>query len=362
MRRLAARSLRVVLCAVIVAVVAWSLAAIWIDGPKNRWLAAALCAVVAAGSLLPLVMVRPWWWGNAAAVVPFAIVLAWWLSIAPSNTRNWQPDVAQLPSAGIDGNLVTIRNVRNFAYPSPTAVSERWETRTYDLDQVEGFDMFLSSWGARGIAHTISSWEFSDGQHLAISIETRKQVGEEYSALLGFFRQYELYYVVADERDVIGVRAGPRQEDVHLYRIRGSPALARAMLLDYLAVGQPARARAPVVQRADPQLHDDHPSSRPANRRRESLRLAHPGQRLHRRAGLQARSDQHEHPVSGAAAAQRHHGARQGRRRSAGFLRAHPRRSARPSRRIIPLRYSRLCRGVPHLRPVCLAYVDAQRE
>jgi hypothetical protein len=240
---LAARSLRVVLCAVIVAVVAWSLAAIWIDGPKNHWLAAALCVVVAAGSLLPLIMVRPWWGGNAAAVVPFAIVLAWWLSIAPSNTRNWQPDVAQLPSAGIEGNRVTIRNVRNFSYPSPTAVGERWETRTYNLDQVEGFDMFLSSWGARGIAHTISSWEFSGGQHLAISIETRKQVGEEYSALLGFFRQYELYYVVADERDVIGVRAGPRHEDVHLYRIRGSPALARAMLLDYLqSVNRLARA------------------------------------------------------------------------------------------------------------------------
>ena len=243
MRRLAAGSLRVVLCTVIVAVVAWSLAAIWIDGPKNRPLAAALCVVVAVGSLLPLIIVRPWWWGSAAAVAPFAIVLAWWLSIAPSNTGNWQPDVARLASAEIDGHLVTIHNVRDFAYPSPTAVVERWEKRTYDLDQVEGFDMFLSSWGARGIAHTISSWEFSDGRHLAISIETRKQVGQDYSALLGFFRQYELYYVVADERDIIGVRAGPREEDVHLYRIRGSPAFARAMLLDYLeSVNRLARA------------------------------------------------------------------------------------------------------------------------
>ena len=87
------------------------------------------------------------------------------------------------------------------------------------------------------------SWAFQDGQHLAVSIETRKEVGEEYSALLGFFRQYELYYVVADERDVIGVRAGPRQEDVHLYRIRASPAFARAMLLDYLeSVNRLARA------------------------------------------------------------------------------------------------------------------------
>jgi hypothetical protein len=234
MRGLAAGALRVVLTLVIVAVVAWSVAAIWIDGPDNRVLAGALCAVVAAGSLLLLFVVRPWWWSIAAGVVPFAIVLVWWLSLAPSNTRNWQPDVARLPSAEIDGNRVTIRNVRNFSYPSPSAAVERWEQRSYDLGSVVGFDMFLSSWGAAGIAHTISSWEFSNGQHLAISIETRKEKGEEYSALLGFFRQYELYYVVADERDVIGVRAGPRREDVHLYRLRGSPALARALLLDYL--------------------------------------------------------------------------------------------------------------------------------
>ena len=234
MKGLAAVILRTVLYIVIVGVTAWSVAAIWIDGPKSRPLAAALCVIVAVGALLLLLVVRPWWWAGAAAIVPFVAVLAWWLSIPPSNTRDWQPDVARLPSAVIEGSRVTIRNVRNFSYPSPTAVVERWETRTYDLDKVVGFDLFLSSWGAAGIAHTVSSWEFSDGRHLAISIETRKEKGEEYSAVLGFFRQFELYYVVADERDVIGVRAGPRKEQLHLYRLRGSPAFARALLLDYL--------------------------------------------------------------------------------------------------------------------------------
>jgi len=232
--RLVGAALRIVLWAMITLVTAWSVAAVWIDGPHSRILAAALGVVVAGAALLLLLLVRPWWWGGAAAVVPFAIVLGWWLSLAPSNTRNWQPDVARLPSAAIDGNRVVIHNLRNFSYPSPTTVVERWEKRTFDLDQIVGFDMFLSTWGARGIAHTISSWEFSDGQHLAISIETRKEKGEEYSAVLGFFRQFELYYVVADERDVIGVRAGPRQEILHLYRIKGTPAFARALLLDYL--------------------------------------------------------------------------------------------------------------------------------
>ena len=84
------------------------------------------------------------------------------------------------------------------------------------------------------IAHTIVSWEFEDGQHLAISIETRKEVGETYSAVLGFFRQFELYYVAADERDVIGVRTNHRGEQVFLYRLKTPVPTARAILLDYL--------------------------------------------------------------------------------------------------------------------------------
>ena len=243
MRRLTAGVLRGVLYIAIAVVIVWSVAAVWLDGPMNGVLAAVLCGLIAAGSLLVLVLVRPWWWAAVGAVIPFVIVLAWWLSLAPSNTRNWQPDVARLPSAQIRDNLVTIQNVRNFAYPSPTTVVERWEKHTYNLDHVVGFDMFLSYWGPRRIAHTISSWEFSDGRHLAISIETRKAKGQEYSALLGFFRQFALYYVVADERDVIGVRAGPRQETVYLYRVRANPAVARALLLDYLAeVNDLARA------------------------------------------------------------------------------------------------------------------------
>ena len=221
MKSLAAVLLRVVLTALVVAVVAWSVAAIWIDGPKNRELAGMLCIVVAAGSLLLLLVVQPWWWSLATAVVPFVVVMAWWLSIAPSNDRDWQADVARLPSATVAGDRVTIRNVRNFAYPSAAAVVERWETRGYDLGRLEGFDMFLSYWGPKIIAHTISSWQFSDGQHLAISIETRKKNGQDYSPVLGFFRQFELYYVVADERDVIGVRTGLRQETMQLYRVRG---------------------------------------------------------------------------------------------------------------------------------------------
>ena len=103
-----------------------------------------------------------------------------------------------------------------------------------DLNRIQGLDLFISFWGPTEIAHTIVSWDFDDGQHLAISIETRKEKGESYSALRGFFRQYELYYVVADERDLVGLRTNYRGEQVYLYRIRVPPAQARALLVDYL--------------------------------------------------------------------------------------------------------------------------------
>jgi len=163
-----------------------------------------------------------------------AAVAFWWLRIPPSNDRDWQPDVARPATARFDNSRVTIENVRNFAYRSETDSDEIWETRTYDLDRLTGVDLFLSFWGPTLIAHTIVSWEFEDAPPLAISIETRKEKGEAYSAVLGFFRQYELYYVVADERDVVGLRTNHRGEHTYLYRVRMSPEQAREVLVNYL--------------------------------------------------------------------------------------------------------------------------------
>ncbi|MDH3638962.1 MAG: DUF4105 domain-containing protein, partial [Gammaproteobacteria bacterium] len=124
--------------------------------------------------------------------------------------------------------------VRNFDYRSADDYTERWETRSYDLSRLRGADMFLSSWSSPWIAHTIASWDFGNGNHLAISIETRKEKNEQYSALRGFFRQFELHYVVADERDVVRLRSNYRGETVRLYRLKIPPDIARAVLLDYI--------------------------------------------------------------------------------------------------------------------------------
>lgn len=181
-----------------------------------------------------LFFVRPRLRGLLLFSALFASVLVWWLSIAPSNARDWRDEVARSPLARVQGDTVTVTDMRHFVWRSDDDYDARWESHEYPLDGIVGLDLFLCYWGPRNIAHTILSWEFSDGRHLAVSIETRKERGEEYSALLGFFRQFELYYVVADERDVIGVRATCRDEDVHLYRLAMPPERARALLVSYL--------------------------------------------------------------------------------------------------------------------------------
>ncbi len=222
------------LSAIVVAAVAWAVMAIWIDGPHSRILAAPMAAGLAIVSIILAAIVRPLPRGLVVALFPVIVVALWWTSMPPSNTRDWTPDVARTSRATFHGSRVTIENLRNFNYRSEADYDQRWETGTYDLDRIKGVDLFLSFWGPTEIAHTIVSWDFEDGQHLAISIETRKEKGESYSALRGFFHQYELYYVVADERDLIGLRTNYRGEQVYLYRLRAGPGQARALLVDYL--------------------------------------------------------------------------------------------------------------------------------
>jgi uncharacterized protein DUF4105 len=213
----------------------WAAAALWIDGPAARSLAGTLVAFFAAAALVCLVVVRPYGRALLALVGLSVVVMVWWLRIPPRNDRDWLPDVAKTAHATFDGSKVTVTNVRGFTYRSDTDFDEHWETHSYDLDKLRGVDMFISFWGPTLYAHTIMSWEFEDSPPLAISIETRKEKGESYSALLGFFRQYELYYVVADERDVIGVRDLIRGEHTYLYRLAAPVPNAKRLLLDYLA-------------------------------------------------------------------------------------------------------------------------------
>lgn len=164
----------------------------------------------------------------------FAAVLVWWLLMPPSNSRNWQPDVSLLPWADFQGNMVTIRNIRNCDYRTETDYTVRHYDKTFDLTTLKSIDLSLVHWGAPFIAHTMLSFGFEGNGFVCFSIETRKEVGEAYSNIKGFFRQYELTYVVADERDLIGLRTNYRGEQVYLYRLTESAGLARKIFLDYL--------------------------------------------------------------------------------------------------------------------------------
>jgi hypothetical protein len=165
----------------------------------------------------------------------FVIVLAWWLTIRPSNAGNWQPDVAQLAWAEVNGDEVTLHNVRNCDYRTETDYTARWETRTVRISQITGADMAINYWGSPWIAHPIVSFQFADAAPLCFSIETRKQAGQSYSAIRGLYRQFALIYVVADERDVIRLRTNYRQgEDIYLYRTTITPVQARERFHEYL--------------------------------------------------------------------------------------------------------------------------------
>lgn len=170
-----------------------------------------------------------------AGVLLAALLGAWWRSLKPSNDRDWRADVARLATAEVQGERVTVRNVRNFRYRTIDDYDERWEVRTFDLNRLDGLDVFFVDWGAPLINHTILSWSFADGRHLAISVEVRKRRDQDYSALKSLFRQYELIYVVADEADVIKLRTNCRRnEETYLHRLRTSKAAAQALLLDFM--------------------------------------------------------------------------------------------------------------------------------
>lgn len=169
--------------------------------------------------------------------IAFALLLFWWQSLQPSNDRAWQTEVAVLPWATTEGDLVTVHNVRNFNYRSETDFDVAYYDKTYDLSGLKSVDLAAIYWAGPHIAHVIVSFGFDNGDQLAFSIETRKEKDETYSTLAGFFRQYELIYIAADERDVIRLRTNYRNdppEDVYLYRVQGPIENGRRMFLQYV--------------------------------------------------------------------------------------------------------------------------------
>jgi hypothetical protein len=211
-------------------VFAWTFGALYFDGP-SRGLAWGLAGAV----LLAAVFVKPWWGRVGVVAAWFVMVLAWWLTLKPSNDGNWQADVARKPWAEINGDEVTIHNVRNCVYRTDADYTAVWETRKVRLSQLTHIDLFVNYWGSPWMAHPIVSFQFADAPPVCFSIETRKKVGQSYSAIGGLYRQYDLIFIAADERDVVRVRTNYRQgEDAYLYRTAAGLTQTRQRFLEYI--------------------------------------------------------------------------------------------------------------------------------
>ena len=173
--------------------------------------------------LLPLIL-----------LTPLAIGLSF---MRPSNDRDWTPDIARMAVAEVEGDRVRIQNVRNASYVTKDSFTVAWETREYDVAKLRRAWFMVEPFSRdfQGPAHTLVSFEFDGGQFVAVSVEIRKEKGESYSPWRGLLNAYELQYVVADERDVLGLRAIHRGHDVYLYPIRAEPAKLRAVFLDMMS-------------------------------------------------------------------------------------------------------------------------------
>ena len=212
----------------------WAAMAIYFDSPIASLRTFVAILYLAALLAICFLLRRNLRW----LVVPYAgfvLVAIWWFSIKPSNDGNWKPDHLKTAYAKIDGDQVTIQNIRNCDYRTELDYTCQWETRSYNLANLRGADLFITWWGSPWIAHPIVSFDFVNQGHVAMSIETREAVGQSYSAVRGFFRQYALAYNVSDERDVVRLRTNYRKdEEVYLFRTTAEPALARKVFLDYL--------------------------------------------------------------------------------------------------------------------------------
>ena len=232
-------SLRWLGALIVLGVTGWGALALAVGGPggnKGRLVLAAVFGVAGIAAVIALALGR----GLRVALPVFAMALVaiglWWQSPKPSNDRDWQPEVAKIAYATINGDLVTVHNIRNFDYRTETDFTPAYYDKTYDLKKLDSVDLVAVYWMGPAIAHLFLSFGF-EVDHLAISIEARKEKGESYSSAKGFFREYELHYVVADERDVIRVRTNYRKdppEDVYIYRVVAPRENARRIFLEYM--------------------------------------------------------------------------------------------------------------------------------
>jgi len=236
LRRVGRRIMIAVAAIVLPLLTLWGAFALWYQLPGGAivevlgvaiWVAVGITALVIAMKGRPLT-------GLGCFAVVFAALLVWWQQIVPSNQRVWADDVSRTLSGRVDGDIVTLNDVRNFEWRSDTDYTKNWETRTYDLNRLDSVDLVTSYWSMKAIAHVLISFGFNDGEHVVFSVEIRREKQESFSEIGGFFKEFELSVIAADERDVVRVRTNVRGEDDYLYHIRMPVEHMRSLFLSYI--------------------------------------------------------------------------------------------------------------------------------
>ena len=216
---------------------AWGTLFLWISNIPLAPVRAAMAGLLAIGTLTWFAFVKRRRPTLAACLVVFAALVGWYHLIRPSNDRLWAPEVAVLPTATVNGNLIEIGNIRNFDYRTATDFTPRYYDKTFALDELRSADLISVHWGDPAIAHVFVSFWFKGDDCIAFSIEMRKETGEAGFMLRSFFRKYELIYIAADERDVIRVRTNyrSRRDEVYVYCTRVPTEDLRKLFLAYAA-------------------------------------------------------------------------------------------------------------------------------
>jgi Domain of unknown function (DUF4105) len=213
--------------------VTWATLALYYSNLPWAWLRLLLALIFLAFSIWAL------WFSRKPRMLLlftalFLAVLSWYIYIPPRHNRQWQPQVALMPRAYINGDKVLIIGVRDFDYRTKDDFTAHYQEREVSLSHLTSVDFFLSYWTVGPVGHTFLSFNFDNAPPICISIETRPKLGQGYSPIASLFKQYELIYVVGDERDIVRLRTHFRDEDVYLYHIRIPPEKARALFLVYL--------------------------------------------------------------------------------------------------------------------------------
>jgi len=185
------------------------------------------------------------WRALAAFAVPLTAFLVWFVLIEPRNDRVWSPEMARTLTYSREGDEIIVTNVRNFAWRGPETADQRWETRRYRLNDLAAVDALSLYWKGDRVAHTYFSFVWANGEALSLSVEIRKEQGEAYSPVAGFFKAYELAILAGDERDFYGWRIFFPKEDIQIFRTNATPDQARTLLLKLLDLANEVAA-APV--------------------------------------------------------------------------------------------------------------------